>query len=302
MRFVHIGIHKTGSTWLQRTLFATAADLAVAGTASAPAEITRHCRQLWSRDYARIDLTGWQRQLEELSTRHGLAPGEQALSDENLSGDMLSGARHRLIAERLARLWPEARILLVLRHPVSYALSAYDEYARLGGASSFRMLCQGHAAPGALIGRLDYRGLVDCYQRLFDPAGVLVLPYELLADDPAHFLRLVTDHVGLPMITRPPAALHLRHYASAGSLRRTTTRIGNLLGTRQVSWRRRPPVRQPWRADWLARQRRCRALAALLAIEDHDNRIDLTASELLESPRLAFWSGALEEYNYTVLP
>jgi hypothetical protein len=152
--------------------------------------------------------------------------------------------------------------------------------------------------PGGLAGRLDYRGLVNDYYRTFGPASVLVLPYELLTDEASDFLHLIADHFGIKAVPRSVDGLILRHNVRSGSIRRTTTRVGNFLGTRHVTGHMTTQVRRPWRADWLDRERESRALATLLSMEDDDNRADLAMREILTPSRLRFWSGSLENYNY----
>ncbi len=65
MRFIHIGIHKTGSTYLQRGLF-DRCDLAVIGTPSVSERMHDATRLLWSRDHGHLDLGAWRQHFDEI--------------------------------------------------------------------------------------------------------------------------------------------------------------------------------------------------------------------------------------------
>lgn len=298
---MHVGIHKTGSTLLQLTLFAETGSVKVLGARGSPPVLNAHCRQLWSRDYGSLNLNRWSEVFLELCADHGLNQDALALSDENLSGHMITGSGSRLIAERLAGLWPDARILMVLRDPVAYALSAYDEYTRLGGAASFRMFCHDRILPAGLMNRLDYRRLVDDYYELFGQEAVLVLPYELLADNRLAFAELIAEHFQLSTDSNSFDALDRTYNARSSGLRRTMRRVGNFLGTRQqITWQTRPRSGRKARCGWLVDRSRSTALAALLSINDEDGRLDHNIHDVLSPSRMGFWSGVLERYNYSV--
>ena len=238
MRFVHVGIHKTGSTLLQDALFDDLADCVVIGTPSAPAGLHEHCRLLWSRDDGELDLREWRYQFNRLLGEYGFAPDRVALSDENLSGHLWTGAGRIRNAQRLARLWPNTRILIVLRDPLDYVLSAYDEYCRLGGASGLFTLLRDRITPGvAILRRLDYQSLVATYEELFGQDQVLVLPYEFLVDKPHEFAGVVTRHCG---IATPPLDVDIDYNPRSAGWRRALVRVSNFVNLpRGVNWRRR---------------------------------------------------------------
>lgn len=237
MRFIHIGIHKTGSTLLQRGVFSSASYLVV-GTPSAPECLHDLTRLIWSRDYGDLSLEKWAVDFARTADACGQDPTTLSLTDENLSGHMWTGAGTVLVAERLATLWPDARILIVLRDPIDYVMSAFDEHCRLGGASSLQRLLEDRATPGsAILRRLDYNRIVQAYTDRFPTGSVLALPYELLVESPRDFFDRVVAHCRIgsafdphPVVTWNP---------SSPSWIRTVVRFQNFAGLpRQIEWDR----------------------------------------------------------------
>jgi len=93
----------------------------------------------------------------------------------------------------LAEIFPDAHILIVTRGFRSATLSAYSQYVREGGPMGVRDFC----ASGEGQSPWHYEMLIRQYRAAFGPGKVLVLPWELLRDDPAAFLRAITDLIGV---------------------------------------------------------------------------------------------------------
>ena len=96
----------------------------------------------------------------------------------------------------LAELFPNARILLVTRGFRSMIRSVYAEWVRRGLDLEIAEFCERMAETigGDL---LDYDHLISLYQRAFGADRVLILPYELLRDDPAAFIGELESWLGL---------------------------------------------------------------------------------------------------------
>lgn len=266
MRFIHIGIHKTGSTLLQRSLFSSLED-AVVGTPSAPECLHDLTRLIWSRDYGDLSLERWSVDFTTTADACGQKPALLSLTDENLSGHMWTGAGTVLVAERLAALWPDARILIVLRDPIDYVMSAFDEHCRLGGASSLQRLLVDRAIPGsAILRRIDYNRIVRAYTDRFPKESVLVLPYELLVESPLDFFDRVVVHCRIsPAFDCHPGTIW---NPSSPSWIRTFVRLQNFAGLpREIEWDRfRSAV--PWwdKLDGKVRARSKERLAKRLRV------------------------------------
>lgn len=186
--FLHIGYHKTGSTWLGRHVFADRA---------AGFSVAVRPRELHS-DFVAVNPFGFapepvaerfEPRLRE-ARNQGLVP---VLSHERLSGNPHSGGHDsKSIADRLAAAFPDARVLIVIREQRSMLVSLYKQYVKRGGAASLSRYVGMPPARGPIpafrFDFLEYHRLVSHYRDLFGAANVLVLTYELLRSDPHDFL------------------------------------------------------------------------------------------------------------------
>lgn len=121
------------------------------------------------------------------------------LSEENLSGHVYSGWNCRRNADRLRRLIPEAKILFVIRNQESYIASAYLNFVNDGGAWTFDRWIADYSYPvSSIFDKLQYHRILEYYQSLFGKENVLVLPYEMLAEQSgAMFMNSFFRFVGL---------------------------------------------------------------------------------------------------------
>lgn len=104
MLYLHVGLHKTGTTYLQANVFPHWPGV-------------RYLRNLTVENFLRVD------------------PAETCLaSREGFSGPAL-GKRDEKLAflERLGRMFPDARILISFRRHASYINALYSQYLRYGG-------------------------------------------------------------------------------------------------------------------------------------------------------------------------
>ena len=190
---IHIGLGKAGSSALQLWF------------SKHP-----HLRPLESRAIVRAALS------EEFSPPHQLV-----LSDERLSlgmtFDAATGEIHspcgvkehqRRAAEMLAEHLPNARILLVTRGFEGFIRSLYSQYLRKGGALLFNGFFNAY---GPLIAdSLDINHLYDLYEERFGPGSVIVLPYELMSEDPQRFFAELHDQIGAPRWKLPRKRFNVR--------------------------------------------------------------------------------------------
>lgn len=180
--YVHIGYHKTGTTFLQQRVFPALG-------AQLDRVITPDC------SYIAEDLSFDPRVFaDELqAARLGAGAGRVVVSAETLSGrgDGNPMWDELEIAERLHQTFGHnGRIIAVTRNPADYIMSLYvfrvvtrglerrslDVYLRETFESSLRR-------------KLDYHRLLSRYIELFGRDRVLVLVYEELRDDYEKFMR-----------------------------------------------------------------------------------------------------------------
>lgn len=198
--FAHVGIQKTGSTWLQTGLFAHHPELDVIGgniTARAAKQLVTALyetppdafdRQVWQRDF--------EREAARLQREENSFQGDKlrGFSSEQLSGYIFDQPTGLRVAERLHALFGAIKIILVLRNPLTFIPSAYTQGVKSGGITpSYRNFLGDPAMRKKIAARIDYHQLIYTYTETFGTHNLLVLPYELLRDDAAHFLRHITD-------------------------------------------------------------------------------------------------------------
>jgi hypothetical protein len=191
---IHIGYHKTGTSWLQQMIF------------SAPSAgfVTP-----WSSMYIADELIlPHELDFDASTARDAFAAGLTATDGlvPVLTWERLSGSPHAggfdsaLIARRLAEVFPAGRVLIVVREQRSAILSMYQQYARDGGIATLEGYLRPRnpaEIPQFRFEHLAYDRLVSYYYEQFGRAAVLVLAYERLARDPDAFVRRIQDFAGV---------------------------------------------------------------------------------------------------------
>lgn len=228
---LHIGYHKTGTTWLQRFLFSS--------QRSGVSSVASH--HLVERAFVAVNpfcfhpaeaRAGFEPALRNAAAL-GLVP---VLSHERLSGNPHSGGYDsRAIADRLAQTFPEARVLLVIREQRSMLVSVYKQYVKQGGAASFRDYVR--PVRGALrvplfrFDYLEYHRLIGYYESLFGSENLLVLPYEQFRAEPEEFLGRLARFVCVPV---PEIATDVSVNTAPSALPLAVKRHGNRLFVRDA--------------------------------------------------------------------
>ena len=185
---VHIGLHKTGTTWLQRQAFVPAfgvqqlVDSAQPWDDSALQSLVRGLN---------FDPLAVRAELERRWDGSSLP----VLSAERLGGHPISGAYDRWdIADRLAEALPEARILVGTRsegwEESIYAQMIQEGFTGRSMIQPSRTQWKSASWPGCYS---DVDGLVEGYRQRFGRDRVAELPYELLRDKPEHFTKLLAE-------------------------------------------------------------------------------------------------------------
>jgi hypothetical protein len=197
---VHIGFPKALSSWLQKHLFK-------------PEQGFLNILDSLHTQISVIDPTPF-RFDEELCIRFM----ESALAKYK-SGNMLSadnpvpvcsaealignpycgGYNARQNADRIKQLFPDARILLIVREQQQLLRSLYKTMVVWGMPHSIKRLLNPRdtsMAPQFNLDFLRFDLATAYYQQLFGQDNVLVLPYEAFAIDPKFFTKTILQHAG----------------------------------------------------------------------------------------------------------
>lgn len=187
---VHIGHHKTGSTWLQAKLF-NRSDVGF----TTPIQNLPLVDLMVTPNELVFDRDGVRKQLQDHAARTP-AGVVSVFSAERISGNPHSGGYDsRLLADRVRYLFDDARILLVLREQNDMILSSYNQFIKRGGGISLERYTdtpgRRHISPLFDYAHLEYHRLIRVYYDLFGRDNVLVLPYEMFKRDAKDFVRQI---------------------------------------------------------------------------------------------------------------
>lgn len=176
----HVGYHKTATTWMQRRLFTQEHGYRQIADHE---EVFRNIVQPHGfRFEPSVMRDLLQSRLKELSSEE-----VPVVSSEILSGHPFQGGRENdLYAERLARIAPDARILISVRTQLKILPSVYMQYITRGGTMSWPQFFDGTEELGYFAftpEHFEYDCLVAQYQRLFGDSNVHVLTQESILED-----------------------------------------------------------------------------------------------------------------------
>ena len=195
---VHIGYHKTGTTWFQERFYPAVRNRRYVPRATARAAFLRPGAL----------------HFDPIEALHiiGAAADETILCEENLSGGLhnggLAGALSKDVASRIARTLPDAQIVIFVRDPLSAIASAWVQYVKGGGTFGLRRYLFGRdrlspvaperdEPPGFCFEHFDYARLIAHYDALFGPEQVHVFRYEHFRADPRGFAARYAARLGL---------------------------------------------------------------------------------------------------------
>lgn len=197
---IHIGYHKTGTTWFQQQFFPAVRSGRFLSRALVRETLIAPSAYEFAAESARAAL-------------EAAADGQRMLiCEENLSGYVhnggLGGLLTREMAQRLHRCFPEATIVIFLRAQPSIFEASYAQYVRGGGTHDIeRYLLAQERAGGALRywykaplfswDHFDYAPALDEYCRLFGRDRVHIALYEAFAKRGADFLRAFAADLGI---------------------------------------------------------------------------------------------------------
>lgn len=291
--FAHVGLHKTATTWLQTTVFSQNPHLVTISPRSHLDTLSLDLHRLWTTNDLQFDSEAWQADFSSNLAALQQANKVMGVSNENLSGHMLTGERATLLADRLQAVFGEIKIILVLRHPVDYVRSAYVQYVKLGGTMSLKQLLTDATIPGkALPNKLDFQALIKMYQTRFGCENVLVLPYELLVENVEDFLSRLWGFLGVTPAGMPDTTTK---NPSVSQLGLSLMRLGNKLGSNRRLVRRRV---QLFDRRWLHHISQPLHIKADYLRQFKGGHLYPGFVEILHEENYRIWQGGLARFNY----
>ena len=204
---VHIGFHKTGTTWMQNQLFVSSSDVFIPLSTKKNGHSTLAKRFIFDEEGYLLNSfdnneNAIRSDLDALSENRDFDDENKVLvmSHERLSGNPHSaGFDSSIIARRIKNAFPDAKILIVIREQSSWILSNYFQYLSIGGTHSLDKYLNTKydgKRPGFSPSHIEYHRHILDYQTKFGKENVLVLPYELLIFDKTIFIKKIEAFVG----------------------------------------------------------------------------------------------------------
>lgn len=201
---IHIGYHKTGSSFLQFHVF----DNKALGFKTVLSSEKVKEAFIYPHPYA----------FDAQATQAALYPEIRAIADskllpvitrEGLSGQLFYGGLDSLESlRRLHAVLPVARILIVIREQDSMLLSTYNQFVRRGGCESLETFLKDREDMVRFNPiQFAYHHLIGAYQQHYGRDSVQVLPFELFLKTPADYIARILTFAGVEPNAEAIAAL-----------------------------------------------------------------------------------------------
>lgn len=230
---IHPGFHKTGTSWLQDSVFSKEV---LFNSLFTHTEIDALLVRLHDLDFDPAEVHS--------AAKPRLAAGQAGsipvVSSEILSGTMFDGSRDsKVLADRLKASFPEAKILLTVRNQSSILASVYVQYLKRGGRKKFAEFLNYSCEPGYrwfVPSCLNLGQLTAYYAELYGKENVLVLPQELLARERQAYLNMLINFASDGIAQEYEHEVDTKHVGKSPPYSGLfLLRLGNLFGTRPLN-------------------------------------------------------------------
>lgn len=197
---IHIGLHKCASSFLLHEVFAKNPHLMCLSGAD-KLVLTNSLTSAASPYFDRSEcLALFEKMLLTPAKVNNQVP---VFSAERLSGIPYFGSFDRLtIGLRLSQLFPNVKILIVIRNQQDLIKSVYGQYIKIGGTLKITDFLhhrwKGPEFSHFNLEQFDFYKLYQHYSNVFSPAQVLILPFEQLAMDPEIFIHKIYKFIDAP--------------------------------------------------------------------------------------------------------
>ena len=197
---LHVGLIKTASTTLQNQYFPVCSGLNFLHRSTVP-DIGGFINLVVNKNPSYLKQEEGLKILDDYLSEDKV----NLISAESFSGQIfgtvgLPGLDFRKqILENLSTVYPDAKVLIVIRRQDALVKSVYREYLRQGGTESVaRFYGEDNKSQSPIISRdyFLYKPYIDSIKKLF-PKGVLVLAFEEFVKDQPTFLNKIDDFLGV---------------------------------------------------------------------------------------------------------
>jgi hypothetical protein len=199
--YLHVGLHKTGTSTLQRQFFPACKDITFLTTKN------DHMRQF--RGYVvKTDPLYFEPSIARRIVAPCLQSGKKTLMlNESFSGPPWAGLLEQgldyrsPILSNLQRTFPDAKAIVIIRRQDGLARSLYRQYLKRGGTRSVQRFYgfeSSRRPPLLSLDRFRFTRFIDALVESF-PRGVLVLTFEEFKSSQKVFLRKLVEFIGIDL-------------------------------------------------------------------------------------------------------
>jgi hypothetical protein len=244
---IHVGLHKTGTTWLQKLVFQAKAGREIEYCG----DIGLIYREFIVPDFTDFDPDQARARFAALCATATDTGRLVVISGENLAGRPFHAKFHReIVADRLAAVFPEAHILITIREQNAVILSMYGQYLRYGYTSSLRAFLQEpppEAAHDPVLNRsfYDYERLIATYEQRFPRHNILVVPFEWMLAEPAAMIEHLSEGTGVELTPVAVETARQTTNSAWSDLAYNSLRHLNRLESQDSRWQLSPGMFRP---------------------------------------------------------
>jgi hypothetical protein len=195
--FIHIGYHKTATTWLQQVVFPKHSQINYLNAYDDLFTLTQQISLLSEHDF-NLEARSFSTIYDKHSVKND--GSINLISWEGFVGDpfcrISTGYQN---ANRLNMLFPKAKILIVIRNQLEIIKSLYRQYIQEGGTASLEKFYNPSHMTRIRFSKeyLFYDKLISHYIDLFGNDSVCVLLYEDIKNDSDNFINGITRFLGV---------------------------------------------------------------------------------------------------------
>ncbi len=211
--FIHIGYHKTATTWLQLCGFREHPDIVMLNDSRTSLDsyfvnnFVHVDENYFNADVFEKEFTGEIKRIQ--GDVSGLIVG---ICEENISGHYWHGRDERMLIERVARVFGDTKIIITIRNQLDMLISLYANYVKFNaGTRSLGALLLDKSVFGEKVfEKLCYDRLVCRCLSLFGKSNVMVVCYEDFASKQNVVFNNMLTFAGAPPIDLPPKITNRR--------------------------------------------------------------------------------------------
>jgi len=181
---IHIGFHKTASTFMQEVIFKENQSLNLLNNNIEKKDLWfyKNFINLNSHEFSKDNfIREFDKNFFQKNEKNKNIKKINIISDENLSGDPYTGIDSYIMMDRIFDCFEYPKILIIIRNQLDMLLSLYSNFINNGGTRSFKSWINGPETRwGMIFTKLNYFKIIKDYYELFSKKNVKVICYENL--------------------------------------------------------------------------------------------------------------------------